>query len=153
MALSESQSAYRELLSKTAQEAQSDYDKAVLTLSGGALGISVAFVKDIVGAQAAHSWLLIASWVLWGISCASVLVSYYTSGIAFSKEIEDFDKNPAGDRAISVPDVITKLLNAVGGGLFLIGLLCFCWFAAINLSRPMNERADSRTPVEKVDEG
>lgn len=33
------------------QQAQTDYEKTVLSLSGGALGISFAFVKDIVGSK------------------------------------------------------------------------------------------------------
>ncbi|WP_134984071.1 hypothetical protein [Xanthomonas axonopodis] len=54
---------YRQWLVVAEQKAQEDYDKTVLTLSGGALGISFAFVKDIVGQNPIQnsSWLLIST--------------------------------------------------------------------------------------------
>ena len=41
--------AYRARLARLRTRAFANYDKAVITLSGGALGISFAFVKDAVG--------------------------------------------------------------------------------------------------------
>ena len=38
---------YRDNLQKIEGEMQSEYDKAVMTLSGGAIGISFAFIKDV----------------------------------------------------------------------------------------------------------
>ena len=38
---------YRETLQRLAGSSQSEHDKAVMTLSGGALGISFAFLKDV----------------------------------------------------------------------------------------------------------
>lgn len=38
---------YRQTLINLEQQMQSTYDKAVMTLSGGALGISLAFLKDV----------------------------------------------------------------------------------------------------------
>jgi hypothetical protein len=144
---------YRDLLSKTAQESQSDYDKAVLTLSGGALGVSIAFVKDIIGSDANYDGWLLAAWLLWGVSCASVLISYYTSAMALRKEISDFDADPERERLFSLPDLLTNVLNAVSGSCFLCGLFCFCWFASGNLSARMDRPNEPQPPREKVEKG
>jgi hypothetical protein len=44
--MSDHTSDYRSLLVQTWQKAQDDFDKAVLSLSGGALGVSFIFLKD-----------------------------------------------------------------------------------------------------------
>ncbi len=149
----ETESAYLNLLTKTAQDSQSDYDKAALTLSGGALGVSIAFVKDIIGSNAGrHCWLM-AAWLPWGISCASVLVSYYTSARAHRKEIADFDADPSGNRSFSLSDSFTNILNGLSGGCFVLGLFCFCWFAAGNLSGRMERPHQPQPPFDKVEKG
>jgi hypothetical protein len=54
--------AYRSLLVQTAQKAQDDYDKAVMGLSGGAIRLSLTFLKDVVGTRMLVDviWLLCA---------------------------------------------------------------------------------------------
>ena len=47
---------YRAHLVSAAQKAQEDFDKTLLALSGGALGVSFAFVKDIVGDGSVHDF-------------------------------------------------------------------------------------------------
>ena len=51
---------YRKDLIALEQRAQEAYDTTLLTLSGGALGVSFAFVKDFLGTQAAvrPRWLI-----------------------------------------------------------------------------------------------
>jgi hypothetical protein len=145
---------FRSLLIKTAQESQSDYDKSVLLLSGGALGVSIAFVKDIIGAtHPAHSCLLLTAWILWGVSCASVLVSYYTSSIALSIAIDRVDREPPGKSLTGAFDVITKILNAVSGLGFLIGLAFFCYFVAANLQPAMDRGGSPQPDTQKTEKG
>ena len=40
---------YRNGLIAAEQKSQDDYDKTIISLSGGALAISVVFIKDIMG--------------------------------------------------------------------------------------------------------
>ena len=58
--------AYRLHLVAAEQKAQEDFDKTILSLSGGALGVSFVFLKDIVGPEhvAAPAWLF-AAWLTW----------------------------------------------------------------------------------------
>jgi len=56
---------YRDLLQELSVKSQEQYDKTVITLSTGALGLSFAFIKDIVDIKVASSInFLTGSWVL-----------------------------------------------------------------------------------------
>ena len=65
--MDESLKEYRSHLILAEQKAQEDYDKTVVFLSGGALGISFAFVKDFIGTgpMVSQNWLIWA-WICWG---------------------------------------------------------------------------------------
>ena len=126
---------YRGLLTRTEQESQADFDKAVLALSGGALGLSFAFTKDIVGtANIVHISYIVVAWSAWALSSTSVLISFFTSQLALRKAIRQLDQatlhleRPGGwwDRA-------TASLNIMGLVLFLFGLLMMIFFLSYNL--------------------
>ena len=85
--------AYRSLLVQTAQKAQDDYDKAVTALSGGAIRLSLTFLKDVVGTRMLVDviWLLCA-WASWGFSVAMVLLSFYAGHLALQNAIKQVDR-------------------------------------------------------------
>jgi hypothetical protein len=60
------------------QRSNSDaYDKALLTLSSTFLGISLAFIKDIIHLQdAVYRWSLFASWFCFALTIVLVIISY-----------------------------------------------------------------------------
>ncbi len=75
--------AYRNHLVLAEQKSQDDFDKTVLSLSGGALGISFAFVKDMIGENPiVHPTWLWLSWVIWAFSSLAVLASFFMSHLA-----------------------------------------------------------------------
>jgi hypothetical protein len=133
---------YRQLLIDGEQKAQESYDKTVLSLSGGALGISFAFVKDFIGVKTVNdpSWLL-ASWVFWGLSMFFVLLSFYASNQAMREGIRKVNSVISGaDAKIlneSQPggrfDSLVGYLNFFGGLLFLFGILAIVVFVSQNL--------------------
>lgn len=89
---SDALSAYRQSLVAAEQAMQGEYDKGVLTLSGGALGISLVFLKDVVGEHPLKNpGFLLAAWTAWGLSIAFVLCSYFTSTKALRRAVEDTD--------------------------------------------------------------
>jgi hypothetical protein len=57
--------AYREWLVKTDHSASEAYDKAVMTLSGGALAISISFVREIAPSplEGTMYWLCSGGWL------------------------------------------------------------------------------------------
>jgi hypothetical protein len=114
----------------TRQKSQDAYDKTVLALSAGALGVTISFVKEIVGGHPVLLRLLLVAWICWGISCATVLYSHFSSVAAHNEAIAALDENREPNIG---SDKATKILNLVSGALFLLGLLLFCVFAYINL--------------------
>ena len=137
---------YRALLTKTEQEAQATFDKTVLTLSGGALGLSFAFTKDVVGAHnVVHTSFLLSAWIGWGLSATSVLSSFFTSQMALRKAISQLDQGQLGSDAEKMErpggwyDRLTATLNASGLVLFLVGLVAMMIFLICNLKDHMNE--------------
>ena len=127
-------SAYRQSLITAEQTMQSEYDKAVMTLSGGALGISFTFLKDIVGTKGlTHFPTLLAAWVLWGLSITFILASFFTSTKALRRAITDTDMHTIYmTLAKSGWATATKILNGLGGFCFFLGLLALVIFVANN---------------------
>lgn len=138
---------YRQWLVAAEQKAQEDYDKTVITLSGGALAISFAFVKDILGDGPIKSpgWLVVA-WLVWAMSLASMLASFYYSRKALRRAIEQCDSDtircePPGGFFTS----ILRRLNALGAVFFVSGVLCMTVFVSFNISSREHPR-DRQTP-------
>ena len=122
---------YRDMLQKLEQESQKSYDKTVLTLSGGALGVSFAFVKDIIGdSPVVCNIALTLAWVIWGFSVACVLFSFFFSQRALKKAVYQLD---AGNIPGNYFDKVTSFLNVAGGVLFLLGLISMVVFVAKNV--------------------
>jgi len=107
-----------------------------LTLSSGALALSIGFLDKVVDLDRAFDTsLLVASWALWGLSLAAVLMSHYFSALALRKTIEQVDtgqiyQGPPGGKL----DTAIKVLNAAGGLAFLGGLATMLAFALANVS-------------------
>jgi hypothetical protein len=138
---------YREHCVTAEQKAQEDYDKAVLSLSGGALGVSFAFIKDIVGPGAVtRPGLLILAWSAWGASIVATLSSYWFGQQALRTAIKQVD---AATIDTELPGLsfatTTAILNAAGGLLFVLGvglLVPFIWF---NMGRGKSEPLPKQT--------
>lgn len=126
---------YRSRLEKLEQKAQDDFDKTVLSLSGGALGISFAFVKDIVGsAPITNPSLLFLAWISWGLSVLWVLISYFTSNLALRKAIKQVDSDSIrSSKPGGIADTLTAICNALSGILFIIGVVFISIFVWRNL--------------------
>ena len=57
---------YREDVLATEQKSQAEYDRLVVALSGGALGVSFAFVERFIGDDPPRVlWTLMVAWVVW----------------------------------------------------------------------------------------
>ena len=133
---SEQMTEYRNWLVAADQKSSESYDKAVMTLAGGALGLSLTFLKDIV--KAAHPdflWLLGTSWFCLTLSLTCILVSMLSSQWALRKAIKQVDQGllpvaRAGGRFA----VITEVLNIASAATLVIGVLLLAWFSISNFS-------------------
>ena len=124
MAISESR---RNLLQTLETEAQKTYDKAVMSLSGGALGLSFAFVKDVGPLdEASAKLLLMLAWAAWGVSLALILSSHFTSVLSMRAE-------SAGSGKEGFFDTLTEVCNVGGGLSFIAGVVLLVLFVFLNL--------------------
>jgi hypothetical protein len=126
--------AYRTHLIEARQKAQEDYDKTVLSLSGGALGISFAFVKDFIGPEPIVSpLLLMLAWGLWGLSSLFTLTSFYVSQLSLDRAIQQIDKGQYPYRPGGIAVHITNVLNALSGIMLFFGICSIAVFVFFNL--------------------
>jgi len=127
---------YREHLVAAEQKSQEAFDKTVLSLSGGALGVSFVFLKDVIGSNPVQGpSFLLAAWVCWAGSSLSVLASFLLSHLALRRAIKQVDDGTIyNQRAGGGFSVTTVLLNAMGAVLFFSGVCSITAFAAENLS-------------------
>ena len=131
---------YRKVLVAADQKGQEEIDKSVLSLSGGGLGVSLVFIKDIIGTnQMVLPGLLMAAWLAWATSTLVILLSFHWSNLSIREGIRQIDRNeaytaPFGGKYAGW----TQRLNGAGIGLFVLGVLCITAFAFVNL--PVKER-------------
>ena len=117
---------YRDQLVLASEDTQRSYDRTVITLSAGALGVSFALVKTLAEqGSVSHSLLLFASWLAWGVSLVSMLFSFFFSQKALRAAIKKVDEDkedplPGGNWATA-----TDAANYVGGLSFLGGVVLF----------------------------
>lgn len=128
-------SSYRDHLVLAGQKSQEDYDKTVVTLSGGALGVTFAFLEKVIGnGPAATPELLFAAWLCWAASITSVLTSYFLSRVALRKAIEQVDsgedppRRPGGWTGFA-----TEIFNILSGTFFVVGVVTAAIFVLRNL--------------------
>jgi len=126
---------FRQHLVLAEQKSQEDFDKSVISLSGGALGISFAFLGSVVhGKPIALANLLFYAWGSWGVSLATMLVSYFLSIRALRRAIKQIDSGAADLRRLGgMAAIATEICNIVGGTLFLVGLVLIVIFIRSNI--------------------
>ena len=112
--------AYRDVLTALETKSQTEYDRLVVALSGGALGISFAFVERFVGDDPPLAlWALMAAWVC---SLALVLGSHFFSTQALRKAVTQVDEKKINtERVGGNYDRVVGCLNAFGGIAFILG--------------------------------
>jgi hypothetical protein len=130
-------SEYRESLQKLEQQMQSEYDKAIMALSGGALGISLTFLKDVVVKEGVCAGaFLVWAWVSWGCSIACTLISFQTSAWALRVAVRQTDDQSIySGWAGGILDIVTRILNIAAGIFFLIGVGFVAYFVSKNIPR------------------
>ena len=89
---------YRDYLVQTEQKVSESYDKTIITLSGGALGVSFAFLKDVIGTNPVQSkGVLVVAWTSLTVSLVSVVLSLLFGTMAFRKAIKQVDEKKISD--------------------------------------------------------
>jgi hypothetical protein len=126
---------YRTGLVETVQKLNESYDKLIVTLSSGALGLSLVFLKDVVKEEPIQgSSLLISAWVLFVLSLTSVLSAMLFGIAANKKAVKQVDtdtiyhQKPGGQYS-----KLTTLFHYLGTVFLVVGLATMILFAYINM--------------------
>ena len=139
----------RKLLVEHGFKAYGDFDKLVGGVAAGALGVTAAFMKDIVPiAQADCRTMLALGWMTLAFSIITSLASIWVSARAYDDYREALDEAAAecgrtpqmwafADRkqAKSVFAIMVRPLNVVSFLSVLVGLALLMAFIYINLSK------------------
>jgi len=123
---------YYDKLFEAYMSSSAQFNKDLLFFSSGALGISFAFIKDIVKLDTAtYKILLLISWILFGIVVLLCVISHYTSLKALNNKMKNL--NVSGDKESKKLDNRTKYLNKTIIWLLGFGLLFLIGFTALNI--------------------
>ena len=130
----------RSSLIEVEHSSSDQHDKAALTLSAGALGLSVTFLEKIAPAPTpCTSWLVLLAWLCFIGSITSALASFHFSQIACRKQREILDelyrsRNPDVDQ-LNRFSAWTEKFNYSSFGLFIVGVLILTLFAWLNFPK------------------
>jgi hypothetical protein len=116
---------------------QQEFDKAILTLSASLLGVSLAFIKDIVPLdQAINLPMLYASWVFSVGAIVLTLASFLASKNAFNAQLPVLYKEYISPETIVKPTraaLFTRWLTYGEAACFLVSILLTVGFAVRNV--------------------
>ena len=130
----------RKLLIDAQQQSYQQFDKTILTLSSGGLGVSITFLRDILPfEQITNYCFLIGSWILFTISILSTLISFLTSQYAYNKQLELIDAyflNKDSDALTKKNRFaqITEGLNVSAAVFFILAVIGTIMFVSINIT-------------------
>lgn len=123
---------YWQQLNKAYIESSSQFDKQVLFFASGALGLSFAFIKDIVKlSEAVYKSILITSWSFFGVVILLSIISHYTSLKAINTKIHNI--NSKEDKVSKRLNTYTKWFNILMIFFLALGLTLLTVFIAINI--------------------
>jgi hypothetical protein len=124
-------------------EVSGRYDKWVLTLSGGALGLSITFIEKIAKNPTADTlfWLKV-SWACLILSLLFELLSLITSQSAIRENRRELDLAHSENRApgFAFPRRFTNITNGLNWGsllLFVFGITFLCIFSFPNIDQSL----------------
>jgi hypothetical protein len=125
---------YKRSLVVAEQASQAEFDNSLLTLSSGGLGLTIIFLKDVVGSKApVASWMLASCWTAWGISIVAILFSHLTSCKALRRAIAKTDsKEIYLESRKCWWSLSTRILNVLGAISFVAGVVFLIIFVTRN---------------------
>ena len=132
----------RKSLVDAKREGSQLFDRAILTLAAGAFGLSLTFIRQIVpNIKSGTMFMLICAWVGFCISLLSTLISFLTSQLACSKQIEIleaeyFNNHNSHDKKANLKNMASAYtwgLNIFSIFAFIIGVIFLAIFSISNL--------------------
>ncbi len=114
------------------------FDKAILTLASGALGLSITFIKQIAPHPKSQSiYFLVAAWVFFSFSILSTLISFLTSQNACRRQRDILDQNQQTSKkeleSNNNAANWTNWFNYLSIAFFILGIFLLIIFSVFNL--------------------
>jgi len=137
------------------QSASDEFDKSVLTYSSAGLGVSLAFIKDIVPlAQAVVLPLLYGSWIAFGVAILVTIGSYWLSIHAQRTHLEHLrkyylDRQPEYLNAKNPAASWVGAFRWISGICFLLAIAGTIVFSILNVaeSKHMSDQKNTSGPI------
>lgn len=122
---------YREALQKSEDISSDEFDKVMISLSGGALAISITFINQIAP-EPKHFYLCVTAWILFAVAMTSTLVSFRTTQEAMREQALALEKilSDGGDFGSNKWDALTKWLNNSSLAFFIAGVISLILFVS-----------------------
>lgn len=126
------------LLEDTCAHANDQYDKMMLPVAGGALFLSMAFLKDIVKEPPyiCPGWLM-AGWFLLAVSLLSTLFSFLASYYATCDRVREWNQEYNNNQRPKPTMFWTKFTsgcNIVSFSGILLGIICIIIFVCVQIT-------------------
>lgn len=148
---------YRHGLIDTQRKLNESYDKLLIGLSGGALALSITFLKDIIGSkEILYPQLLFISWGLFVLSLASILGEILFGIKAHKKAIKQTDEGSIYDQKVGgIASFLSTILHWIAAICLILGLLFISTFAFYNMGvnnvrKETNTKAESATTSKAI---
>lgn len=128
----------RRILIDLEKESSRSFDKAMLTLSAGALGLSITFIRQISPSPLPGTFgFLKVAWICFALSILTTLISFLLSQSAIRKQREILDQDYQKGSNVKEQDnwlaSATNALNWVSVLFFTVGIGLLSWFSIENL--------------------
>lgn len=131
---------HRHFLNETMHDQAKAFDKGILSLSSGALGLSILFMERLAPKPVLCKLILAVSWFLFAFAILATLYSFLVSQRVHRELIAEWD---AMQSTHMVPrtgvkdrlDMCVKWLNRLAALLFFFGVFTMVIFATVNLMK------------------
>jgi len=127
---------YRQFLIDTQIKLNESYDKLIISLSGGALALSITFLKNVIeNKEINYPALLLIAWALFVCSLAAILCSILFGIQAYKKailQVDDesiYDKETTGGKSSK----LSSVMHWIAAISLLIGLVFISTFTYFNI--------------------
>ena len=128
----------RTCLIEIEQKSADQHDKAILTLTSGALALSITFLDKIAASPLPNTvWIIGVSWLCYVLAIAFILWSFLTSQKACRRQRELLDieySTATTPDQTNRPALTTHRLNVASYWLFVAGTAFLATFSWINLA-------------------
>ena len=159
---------YRRHLAESQAAAHDAYDQALLKLSGGALGLSLALVRGFAADDMRYLIAIQSAWVFWVLSLICVVASFYFGARSAATQARQYDaatvpaqviipNSPAESASLSTDEVDggvdarrASWCNKGSGCCFAFGVLLAGFFMISNLdggSMPRDTDRNQQCPA------